>query len=278
MPWHLTDDVERFAAAAGGFLRSRPVAHTVPLTLVETLRTRGPYAYGPVEPYFGWYDEPDGQVTGAVLQTPPHPLMVVAAPDVGRLVALLADRPLTAVNTVVDGAFVEAWCDATGSRAVPGRRTRLYRLDQLVPPAPAPAGTARVATAADSGVLVSWVDEFHAEIRESAGRESADIVDDRLAYGGFTLWEDDGTPVSVAGRSRPDAGMVRVTLVYTPPARRGHGYAAAATTTVTRAVLDAGAEDVVLFTDLANRTSNALYQRLGYRPIEDRTVVEFTYG
>jgi MOSC domain-containing protein YiiM len=30
---------------------------------------------------------------------------------------------------------------------------------------------------------------------------------------------------------------------------------------------------VVLFTDLANPTSNALYQRLGYRPIEDRTVV-----
>jgi predicted GNAT family acetyltransferase len=32
---------------------------------------------------------------------------------------------------------------------------------------------------------------------------------------------------------------------------------------------------VVLFTDLANPTSNALYQRLGYRPVEDRAVVEF---
>jgi predicted GNAT family acetyltransferase len=31
----------------------------------------------------------------------------------------------------------------------------------------------------------------------------------------------------------------------------------------------------VLFTDLANPTSNALYQRLGYRPVEDRSLVEF---
>ena len=39
--------------------------------------------------------------------------------------------------------------------------------------------------------------------------------------------------------------------------------------------LDAGATDVVLYTDLANPTSNALYQRLGYRPVEDRLVLSF---
>jgi predicted GNAT family acetyltransferase len=32
---------------------------------------------------------------------------------------------------------------------------------------------------------------------------------------------------------------------------------------------------VVLFTDQSNPTSNALYQRLGYIPIEDRQTVEF---
>ena len=43
----------------------------------------------------------------------------------------------------------------------------------------------------------------------------------------------------------------------------------------TRNALDAGATGVVLFTDLANPISNALYPRPGYRPIEDRAVVEF---
>jgi hypothetical protein len=41
------------------------------------------------------------------------------------------------------------------------------------------------------------------------------------------------------------------------------------------AALDAGVREVVLYTDLANPTSNALYQRLGYRPVEDRVVLSF---
>ena len=34
--------------------------------------------------------------------------------------------------------------------------------------------------------------------------------------------------------------------------------------------------EAVLYTDLANPASNALYQRLGYRPVEDRAVLSFT--
>ena len=116
---------------------------------------------------------------------------------------------------------------------------------------------------------------FHDDIGEDFG-DVEGMVDDKLSYGGLTLWEVDGSPVSMAGASRLEAGMFRAMAVYTPPELRGRGYAGAVTTAVSQAALDAGAADVVLFTDLANPTSNALYQRLGYRPIEDRTVVEFT--
>jgi predicted GNAT family acetyltransferase len=44
---------------------------------------------------------------------------------------------------------------------------------------------------------------------------------------------------------------------------------------VSRAALDAGVTGVLLFTDLANPTSNALYQRLGYRAVSDRTMYSF---
>ncbi|MGH6654995.1 MAG: GNAT family N-acetyltransferase, partial [Actinocrinis sp.] len=63
---------------------------------------------------------------------------------------------------------------------------------------------------------------------------------------------------------------------YTPKELRGRGYAAAATASVTRTAIERGARVVSLFTDLDNTTSNALYQRLGYRAIEDRTVIHFT--
>jgi predicted GNAT family acetyltransferase len=79
----------------------------------------------------------------------------------------------------------------------------------------------------------------------------------------------------MAGATRLEAGMVRIMAVYTPPETRGRGYAGAVTTEVSQAALDAGAVNVVLFTDVANPTSNALYQRLGYRPVEDLAIVEF---
>jgi predicted GNAT family acetyltransferase len=69
--------------------------------------------------------------------------------------------------------------------------------------------------------------------------------------------------------------VVRLGPVYTPPEHRGRGYGAAVTAAVSHAALDAGASYVVLFTDLANPTSNALYRRLGYQPVEDRVVLEF---
>lgn len=101
------------------------------------------------------------------------------------------------------------------------------------------------------------------------------MVHDRLSYRGYTLWEQDGQPVSLAGLTRQVAGQVRVGPVYTPPGHRGRGYGGAATWAVSQAALDAGAAQVVLFTDLANPTSNALYQRLGYQPVADRLVLAF---
>ena len=106
-------------------------------------------------------------------------------------------------------------------------------------------------------------------------RRPAEAVDDRLSYGGLTLWEVDGSAVSLAGINRPAAGVVRVGPVYTPPGHRQRGYGGAVTTAVSRAALDTGADEIVLFTDLANPTSNALYQRLGYRPVEDFVWLSF---
>jgi predicted GNAT family acetyltransferase len=127
----------------------------------------------------------------------------------------------------------------------------------------------------DRQLLIDWMDAFHRDIGEPS-RDVEDLVDDKLSHRGLTLWEVDGTPVAMAGTTRPEAGMVRVLAVYTPRELRRRGYGGAVTTAVTRAALDAGVDDVVLFTDLANPTSNALYQRLGYRPVEDRSLVEFT--
>jgi predicted GNAT family acetyltransferase len=78
----------------------------------------------------------------------------------------------------------------------------------------------------------------------------------------------------MAGRRRVFAGSARLGPVYTPPGLRGRGYGSAVTAAATRAIQDDGGVPV-LFTDLANPTSNKIYQQLGYRPVERRLVVTF---
>ncbi len=278
MGWHTSDSVDEFLDRAGDFLRSRPVENTMPLSLAEVLQRQGPEAYGPDAPIFGWFTTAAGTVAGACLRTPPFPLLLTAMPGdaVPALAETLADHPLTGVNgrTADAHAFAAAWQRLTGAPATPAMGTRLHRLATLIPPAP-PAGQARVAEPGDRALLVDWVDAFQREAHGGAREDNGAFVDDRMSFGGILVWEVAGAVVSMAGMTRPAAGAVRIAPVYTPPELRRRGYAAAVTAAITRAALDAGAHDVVLFTDTANPTSNALYERLGYRPVEDRTVMEF---
>ena len=78
-----------------------------------------------------------------------------------------------------------------------------------------------------------------------------------------------------AAASAPVAGMSRIGPVYTPADLRGHGYGSAVTAAASSWARHSGADHVVLFTDLANPVSNAIYQRIGYRPELD--AVEFGF-
>jgi predicted GNAT family acetyltransferase len=145
----------------------------------------------------------------------------------------------------------------------------------LLPPDPPPPGRARIAAPADSGLLLGWLEAFRREADPSAGPVEERLVADRLSYGGFTLWETGGGPVSLAGVTRAVAGQARIGPVYTPPERRGQGFGGAVTAAVSQAARNAGVAEVLLYTDLANPTSNALYQRLGYEPVSDSVQLLF---
>ncbi|MFF4908466.1 GNAT family N-acetyltransferase [Streptomyces sp. NPDC001260] len=280
--WYCLTDLDAFLTRAGAFLRSRPALHTVPLTVTEGLRTRGAGHYGGEAPYFGVLER-DGAVRAAYFRTPPFELYVTAlAPEEADALAVhLADlgRPLTGVNgeAATSAAVAEAWQRHTGGTAAEHERHRLYRLGTLTEPGPVPKGGPRVAEEADRRQLERWHDEFTQAVGAGAAVPADQWADARLSYGGVTFWEDtDGTPLSMAGVTPMVAGQVRVAPVYTPAHLRGRGYAGAVTAEVSRAALAAGAQEVLLFTDLANPTSNALYQRIGYRPVADFRVYGFT--
>lgn len=281
--WTTTYDLDEFTAVAGAFLRARPVRHTLLLTVVSSLRAAGSRRYGDRPPVFGWWRAPSGTVDGVYLRTPPRPPLLSAMPaeaaDALARALAGADRPrITGVNAArpVAETFADAWERHTGEVRGAELVHRLYRLDTLTPSGPVPRGRARAASTADRELLLSWYEGFGRDTGVlSGGGETARAVDDRLSHHGATLWEVDGEPVATAAVSRTVADTVRVSFVYTPPELRGHGYGGAVTAAVSRGARASGAERVLLFADLANPTSNALYQRIGYRPVEDHLELTF---
>ena len=242
MPWHLTGDIDVFVAAADDYLRGDPVRNTVPLSVLAGLLASGPAAYGDDPPQFGWH-ESGGRTDGAVLRTPPHPLLVAGLPAGGAagLLSQLAATPPDAANMLERDAdeFSAAWARVTGGRSAVHHQMALFRLADLRPPSPVPAGTARVPGERDVDLLAAWTGAFGTETGATVG-DPARAVAEWLSYGGMLLWDDNG-PAAMACLSRTVAGVCRVGTVYTPPDRRQRGYGGAITTAISQQALAAGA-------------------------------------
>lgn len=267
--------VDEFRAIAEPLYRRDPVGNTIELTL---LRSNG---FGDDALLATMWE--DGAAVGAALQMPPYPLACNGIPDSanGALAIELARlRPeLVGARGQRDMAmaFADAWHAVTGRDGRVTTEERLYRLGTLHPP-DAVAGGHREASDDDTAVLVDWVEHFFVETFSHQRDDAAGLrfVDNARAVGDrFVLWDDGGTPVSMAMLRAPAAGVSRIGPVFTPRASRGRGYGSAVTAAAAALAREGGVEDVVLFADLANPTSNRIYQNIGFEPVADSIRVDF---
>ena|SRR6266849_594786 len=114
--------------------------------------------------------------------------------------------------------------------------------------------------------MIEWTRAFQAEVGEPA--DDADVrVDRGLAAGNLWLW-DHGEAMSMAVSRGPVEGVVRVAGVYTPAGKRKRGYAEACVYALSQRLREAGFR-CILYTDLANPTSNSIYRRIGYRAVAE---------
>lgn len=281
MAWKFTADVEEYASQVLPLLVNDPVLHTAPLTVIANARARTTPLDLPE--LFAWWTTASGLVAGAASHTPPHDLLLAVVPPdaVHPLVHALKDlgRDINGVSGSAAAPFGAICAHELGCRAELDHVMRLHRLDALVAPSPIAEGTARTASMADRDLLLGWFEAFARDARLPAASGTtfaSRAVDDRLSYGGLSIWEDEsGQPVAMAGVSRPTVGVVRIGPVYTPLEQRARGYGTAVTHAVTATSLAAGATDVVLFTDVSNPTSNAIYQRLGFCAVSDIISLRF---
>ncbi len=164
--------------------------------------------------------------------------------------------------------FSDRWVSQTGEPVQLESNQRCYALKQVAQPA-WPPGAMRQADRPDLETISRWIYEFDIEalhILDPQGyRQRAET---RIAEQTLYVWEDGGL-AAMAVKSRPTRFGATVGLVYTPPERRKRGYASAIVAALSQALLDQGYQYCSLFTDLANPTSNKIYQQIGYRPISD---------
>jgi hypothetical protein len=258
--WAFTEDPGKFAAVAGPFLLGDPVANTVPLTVLAGLRA----GLSAREPFFGWWTV-GGQVRGTAFRTPPHPVGLSPMPV--EAVAPLVDALGGDVPLVVGP--VELTAEVIRLLGEPKRviSERLYRLGTLI--VPSVPGRGRPAEPGDFPLLVSWYQAFGDEVMLGQSDDVTERVAQRLTSRELFVWEADGAPVSLAALSPAAGGVRRIGPVYTPPSCRRRGYGAAVTAYASGVGLADRCEEVVLFTDLDNPTSNAIYQAIGYEPVSD---------
>ncbi|HEX2252968.1 MAG TPA: GNAT family N-acetyltransferase [Thermoanaerobaculia bacterium] len=268
-----------FLAAAREWLLEREAENNVVLGVAEKLAA-GDHDFEPPL-YLATVHDAEGRVTGCAFRTPPFKLGLCRMPAeaVPRLVddvaAVYASLPAVMGPEPVVDAFAAGWTRLRGGSSRMAMRMRAFELRAVVwPERPAP-GRMRIATAADEELVVRWVRAFEADagLPLSGGPRRAEEL---TAEGAVALWEDAGEPVSMAGRMARTPSGYRIGAVYTPRELRGRGYASHLVAAYSQHLLDGGATACFLFTDLANPTSNAIYQQVGYRPTGDLVERVFT--
>jgi len=224
-----------------------------------------------------------GAVRLVALMTPPFGITLYAVGDFAASVKCLADG-LIAANINVPGvvtekalaaAFADVYCAAMGLKPAVATEMRIYELVAVNADVPK-SGRFRPADARDLSFVPYWMEGFYAEATSAKDPVISDIEKYRHAIGDMYVLEDGGCVVATAKISRKTASAACVSFVYTPPYFRGRGYASSVVAHLSQKCLDDGFKSCVLYTDLANPTSNSIYQKIGYNPIADSLEIKFT--
>jgi hypothetical protein len=226
---------------------------------------------GPAAPFFASV-EASGRVVGCAFRTPPHQLLMTEMPPEGavtlarHLGEVYRSLPAVLGPPALAEFFAREWRALEGAVARRGADQRLYRLDEVML-LDAPGGM-RQARLDEVGLAAEWAEGFARDVHARFG-PGAEALGTWIGREYVFFWEDKGTPVSMAVAHGRTPRGVRVGYVYTPPERRRRGYAGALVAALSRHLLASGFDFCVLYADLSNPTTNALYQRMGYRPLCD---------
>jgi len=228
----------------------------------------------------------DGGIVLTAIMTPPFNITLYATDNKENPAAiaclveglLSAKIPIPGVMTTCSLAesFTKIYTKATGQSHKIVTNLRIYELLQVNPEIQM-LGKLRLFQESDMSFFPFWVEcamkDFHGTPVVIGA--DADAYKYRINKKNHYVLEHNGLAVSMACINREMQTVSGVGMVYTPPYFRGKGYASSCVAQLSQLILDKGFTRCALYTDLANPTSNSIYQKIGYNPIGDSLEIKF---
>lgn len=218
----------------------------------------------------------------ALLRTLPRMLLLAATKGASAelikklstcLAQTLPDLPGVVGPKPIALAVSEQYSQALGKGFKTEFQQGIFRLDEVIEPVRS-NGALRQATREDHELVSEWLHAFDMDVFGQVQQEPAKMADMKIGEGSIYLWED-GKAVSMAASARPTINGITVNYVYTPPEHRARGYASNLVAELSQLLLNNGYTFCSLYTDLANPTSNSIYQKIGYRKVSESAEIHF---
>ena len=232
--------------------------------------------------YLNWLEKAR-KVVGTFTMTPPHPLILSPMPKdcleaILKASASFADKPkgVLGLASLAD-LFAEGWLKQSNGSISSSMSQGIFQANHVITPRKA---NGNIVTASDEHFeqLKSFYRRFIRDcgLAKENDTQITDRVRRNIVDGNLFVWLVDQTPVAMAGVQGKTPNGIRVGYVYTDDSHRGKGYASNLVASITQLMLHKGNKFCFLYTDLANPTSNSVYQAIGYQKVATSRFILFS--
>ncbi|GAB6615596.1 MULTISPECIES: GNAT family N-acetyltransferase [Bacillus] len=234
------------------------------------------------QPIFMGIAKQEEEIAAVFLQTEEKKQIIVATSEIAEADIVELAKKLTEVYPNVPGLIgnkkivqklAEKIATLEQKKTIVAMEQGVYELKQVKKKWNGD-GIFREVSSEELPLIEQWIYQFCEDVKlpttkEEAKQTAHTLITNRRLFG----LEVDGKLVSVAAKTRPTTNNITVNFVYTPKEARKKGYASSCVATLSQRMLDEGYKTTTLYTDLANPTSNKIYQEIGYEQIAESVLI-----
>jgi predicted GNAT family acetyltransferase len=272
------NNAENFLEITWNILEEDEINSNLILGICNNL-IKNKHHYGNEDPFYSVVYNDNNIIQLLGLMTLPHKLNIYEYKKSNNGAIDMFTKNIYSKYTKINGvsgeiniakAFAKKWVEIKGCQCELDMELRLFKLTK-VNPYNRPDGIFRKAIYGDVETLTEFMRQFSKDINEPENdiEKTRKNCENIIKNEEFYVWETSNKIVSMARKARPTKNGTAINRVYTPIEFRKKGYATACVSELSQNILNSGKKYCILSADLANPISNSIYQKIGYKPVND---------